>query len=152
MAWVYEGVLVAAVLLLLSLPVAVAWGYATQGWKRAALQAYLVLVLMAYFCGFWLRGGQTLAMKTWRLRLVRADGKALTLASVVLRFAAASLVFIPAVMATLMFSRYRGAFSWLPWLWLPLAATLLWAAFDRDGRFAHDRMSGTRVVLLPETD
>ncbi len=43
---------------------------ATSGVLRHELQLVLGLALAAYFLTSWLRGGQTLAMKAWRLRLV----------------------------------------------------------------------------------
>jgi len=43
---------------------------ATRGALRIELQAFIVTVLAAYFLWCWLRGGQTLAMRAWRIRLV----------------------------------------------------------------------------------
>src|ERR1041384_3153535 len=43
---------------------------ATQGWARHVLQLFILVVFAAYFLWCWLRGGQTLAMRTWRIRLV----------------------------------------------------------------------------------
>src|SRR5205807_10449972 len=43
---------------------------ATRGWLRAELQVFILVVLAAYFLWCWLRGGQTLAMRAWRIRLV----------------------------------------------------------------------------------
>jgi len=43
---------------------------ATGGGARLGLQIFIVVVFAAYFLWCWLRGGQTLAMKTWRIRLV----------------------------------------------------------------------------------
>ncbi|HUG78858.1 MAG TPA: RDD family protein [Burkholderiales bacterium] len=43
---------------------------ATEGWLRHALQLFLAAVYAAYFLWCWLRGGQTLAMKAWRIRLI----------------------------------------------------------------------------------
>jgi uncharacterized RDD family membrane protein YckC len=43
---------------------------ATRGWLRAELQLFILVVLAAYFLWCWLRGGQTLAMRAWRIRLV----------------------------------------------------------------------------------
>ncbi|HUQ75002.1 MAG TPA: RDD family protein [Burkholderiales bacterium] len=54
---------------------------ATAGWLRAELQIFIVVVLAAYFIWCWLRGGQTLAMRAWRIRLVDV-----TPAKAVLRF------------------------------------------------------------------
>ena len=43
---------------------------ATRGWLRTELQLFVLAVLAAYFLWCWLRGGQTLAMRAWRIRLV----------------------------------------------------------------------------------
>jgi len=60
---------------------------ATRGWLRAELQALILVVLAAYFLWCWLRGGQTLAMRAWHLRLVDVTpGKA------IVRFALALLL------------------------------------------------------------
>ena len=57
---------------------------ATRGWLRSELQIFILVVLAAYFLWCWLRGGQTLAMRAWRIRLVDV-----TPAKAVLRFALA---------------------------------------------------------------
>jgi uncharacterized RDD family membrane protein YckC len=91
---------------------------ATTGWLRHALQAFIAVMFAAYFLRCWLRGGQTLAMKAWRIRLVDVTpGKA------ILRFLYA-LIFVPTGIA------------------------LLWALFDRERQFLHDRLAGTRLVLV----
>jgi uncharacterized RDD family membrane protein YckC len=43
---------------------------ATRGALRIELQLFILAVLAAYFVWCWLRGGQTLAMRAWRIRLV----------------------------------------------------------------------------------
>ena len=45
-------------------------GDATRGVARAELQVFILVVLAGYFLWCWLRGGQTLAMRAWRIRLV----------------------------------------------------------------------------------
>jgi uncharacterized RDD family membrane protein YckC len=94
---------------------------ATSGWLRFELQAFIVAALAAYFVWCWLRGGQTLAMKAWRIRLVD-----LTPARALLRFVYA-LVF------------------------LPTGISILWALFDKDRQFLHDRLAGTRLIFVPPT-
>jgi uncharacterized RDD family membrane protein YckC len=92
---------------------------ATAGWLRYALQAFIVIVFAAYFLRCWLRGGQTLAMKAWRIRVVDiTPGKAL------LRFIYA-MIFVPT------------------------GLSMLWIFFDKDRQFLHDRLAGTRLVLVP---
>lgn len=88
---------------------------------------HVYLVLGAYFVWYWRRGGQTLAMQTWRLQLVRAaDGR------------------LPAVSTGWL----RYTLAWPSVLCFGLG--LAWALVDRDRQFLHDRLAGTRVVLLPE--
>ena len=43
---------------------------ATHGWERYVLQLFILAVFAAYFLWCWLRGGQTLAMKAWHIRVV----------------------------------------------------------------------------------
>jgi uncharacterized RDD family membrane protein YckC len=89
---------------------------ATSGWLRHALQAFVLAVFGAYFLWSWLRGGQTLAMKAWKIRLVEVTpGKAL---------------------ARFFFALFL----------VPTGISLLWTAFDRDRQFLHDRLAGTRLV------
>ncbi|MDH5579536.1 MAG: RDD family protein, partial [Betaproteobacteria bacterium] len=45
-------------------------GAPLEGWLLRAHQAFLIAVFAAYFLWCWLRGGQTLAMKAWRIRLI----------------------------------------------------------------------------------
>lgn len=60
---------------------------ATHGLLRTELQLFILVVLAAYFLWCWLRGGQTLAMRAWRIRLVDVTpGKAIA------RFALALLL------------------------------------------------------------
>ena len=74
---------------------------ATRGVVRAELQAFILAVLAAYFLWCWLRGGQTLAMKAWRIRLVDVTpGKAL------LRFVLA-VVLMPVSIPWALFDRDR---------------------------------------------
>ncbi len=89
---------------------------------------HIFVVLGAYFVWYWRRNGQTLAMQTWRLRLVDADdGRNLSLGRCWLRYALAW----PSV--------------------LLCGVGLLWALIDRDRQFLHDRIAGSRIVLLPGT-
>jgi len=60
---------------------------ATSGALRHELQAFILVIFAAYFLWCWLRGGQTLAMRAWRIRLIDVTpGKAIA------RFALALLL------------------------------------------------------------
>jgi len=91
---------------------------ATQGWLRHAEQAFLLAFLAAYFLWCWLRGGQTLAMKAWKIRLVDV-----TPARALLRFLYAVVL-------------------------VPTGLSVLWVFVDKDKQFLHDRLAGTRLILL----
>ena len=90
---------------------------------RHVFQVYLFLVLGAYFVVCWTRGGQTLSMQTWKIRVVRNNGLPLGAGRALLRYALAW----PSIAI--------------------LGCGLLWALFDRDHQFLHDRLAGTRVVM-----
>ena len=89
---------------------------ATAGWPRNALQMFIAMVFAGYFLWCWLRGGQTLAMKAWKIRLVEV-----TPARALLRFVLALLL-------------------------VPTLVAIVWSLFDRDRQFLHDRLAGTRLV------
>lgn len=92
-------------------------GAPLEGWLRLAHQGLLCAVFAAYFLWCWLRGGQTLAMKAWRIRLVQVTPR-----KALLRFALALLL-------------------------VPTGISLLWSLLDRDRQFLHDRLAGTRLEL-----
>ena len=124
-AMVYELLLVAAVVFVAAFILIPVVGDMRAPWQRHLFQFYIVGVLFAYFCAFWLRSGQTLAMKTWRIRLVTQGGARLTLKQALPRFFLALLGLLLA-----------GVGFW-------------WALFDRDRQFLHDRIVGTRLVQVP---
>ena len=72
--FVYEGVVLFGVVMIAG------YLYSSLTQQRHALhgqwglRAFLVLVLAIYFVWFWSHGGQTVAMKTWHIRLTAADG------------------------------------------------------------------------------
>lgn len=142
---VYESLLVAALLLgggFLFIP-------ATTGRLSGALllafQAWLFALVAGYFVWSWQRGGQTLAMKAWHLRVTAADGGPVGLRRAVARFVAALLTL--GVAAGALAVLYRDPSAWLAWAALvPGAASFAMGFFDVQGRFLHDRLSGTKIV------
>ena len=97
-----------------------------EGWRMHLLQLFLLAVFAAYFLWCWLRGGQTLAMKTWRIRLVAKNGHArLAPQDALLRFIYAMVL-------------------------VPTTIGIFWAMVDRDRQFLHDRLAGS--LLIPVSD
>lgn len=118
----YESILAFAIAFFAAMPFYGAANGPLSGLSRTLFQAYLVVVLGTYFVWCWHRGGQTLPMKTWRLRLVCAEGGPVPLRRAALRY----------VLACLSIGLAGSGF--------------VWAAFDRDRQFLHDRLAGTRLV------
>lgn len=92
---------------------------------RPLVQIYLLTLAGAYFTWFWTHGGQTLPMKTWNIRLVSATDGAVNWRQATARYLLA--------LVTLVLP------SWL------------WALWDRDRQFLHDRLAGTRIVRIQDS-
>ena len=122
-AMIYELLLVTAVVFVASFIIAPVVGELHEPWQRHLFQGYILGVLFIYFSTFWLRSGQTLAMKTWRIRLVSRDGQTVRPAQAFLRF----------------------LFCW-PSIVLG-GIGIAWALVDRDQQFLHDRLAGTQLVM-----
>lgn len=118
---VYDGVLLFGIVFVAGYLFVALARDAQSGPARLSFQIYLLAVCGSYFVFSWVRSGQTLAMKTWGLRLVSASGGAITPARALLRY----LLAIVSVGSGL---------------------GLVWALFDREGHFLHDRLAGTRIV------
>jgi uncharacterized RDD family membrane protein YckC len=142
----YEAVVLAAIAFFAgSLFLLASHGQPPSGLLRFALQAYLLAVFAAYFLWCWLRGGQTLPMKAWRIRLV-ARGHARVPARVaLLRFAYAAL-FMGSLFASVA-AAFEHRNVLLAFASLALSGVGIgWALVDRDRQFLHDRLAGTRLV------
>ncbi|AIO42251.1 RDD family protein [Burkholderia cenocepacia] len=146
-AMLYEAVLLFGVVFFAGL----AFGLVTQQRNGLVhhnlLAAWIALVVGAYFVWFWTHGGQTLPMKTWRLRLESSSGRPLNAAQALVRYALGWLWFLPPL-------------ALHPLLGLPVPVTLAIAAawiaawagaacLHADRQFPHDRLARTRIVALP---
>jgi uncharacterized RDD family membrane protein YckC len=119
----YDGLLLVAVLAVTFLLPLTILGVVTGALPVGGLLwLYVFVVLGAYFLWHWHRG-QTLAMRTWGLALRSANGG----------------------MPSLRQSTVRYLLAW-PSL-ACCGAGIVWAVFDPDRQFLHDRLAGTRVVF-----
>ena len=126
-ALVYDSLLIAALLMLVTLIfVAVRGGDPVEP-GNPIFQLALIVTVGGFFTGFWVRGGQTLGMRAWRLKVEQKSGDALTWKVAVIRFLA-GIVSV-----------------------LPFGAGMIWSLFDPEGLTVHDRIAGTRVRLLPKS-
>ena len=122
MSLLYESLLLAALFMIGALPFVLLAQDAERIAVRPLFQLYLLGLAGLYFGWQWMRGGQTLPMKTWRLKLVTREGGPLT-------FAHASRRMLFATAGT-----------------LALGAGFFWAFVDPDRQFLHDRLAGTKIV------
>ena len=98
--------------------------------------------LAAYCVWFWSDGRRTLAQKTWSVRIVDVTGAPLTTKVALARYLACWFGPALAVAAGLTL-RPLGLAAYAAWL---TVLNFLWAAIDREHRFLHDRIAGTRII------
>jgi uncharacterized RDD family membrane protein YckC len=142
---VYEAVLLFGVVMVASL----AYGmlteqrHASQG--NAGLQGFLFIVLGLYFTGLWSARGQTLAMKTWHIRVQTADGRPPGRLRAAARYVASWLWFLPALAS----AHAAGILSVVFMACVVaagMAAYALLALMRADRQLLHDVLCGTWLV------
>ena len=147
--WLYEGMLLFGVLFL------AAYLFSALSQTRHALdnrhlqQSFLFVVLAIYFSWFWAKG-QTLAMKTWHIRLVDRFGHPVTQARALLRYVLCWLWFLPALAASALFQQSGAESAVILVAWVAVWALL--SRFHPQRQFLHDVLAGTRLVssLAPD--
>ncbi len=82
--------------------------------------------LIAFYWFFWRRGGQTIGMRAWRIKLVDLEGKRRSHLQCLIRLLTAPISF---------FTFGLGFF---------------WCLIDKQGATAHDRISKTQVLIIPK--
>ncbi len=123
----YEFLLLLGIVAGLAIPLVFISALANAPIPIATLRVYLFLGLAVYFLWHWHGGRQTLAMRTWRLRILTPSGMPASLTQLALRY-------------TLAWPSY-----------LLFGVGVLWALVDRDRQFLHDRLAGTRLIFVPPT-
>ena len=122
---IYDALLLVAVLFIAGFVFIYGTNFPQHPNLLLLFRIYLLMVITAYFCWFWCKSGQTLAMKTWRIKLQRHNNSLLLPAQALVRFALACIGI---------------ALGGL---------TIWWALFDREQQFLHDRLLGNRLVEVP---
>ena len=126
-AMFYDSLLLLALLMMLSYPYVWLTGGKPPGTiVKTLYQLYLLAICFFYYAGSWVRSGQTLGLRTWRLKLVTKDGGPITWSLATKRF----------------------AYAWISLLCLGLG--FLWVMYDKEKLAWHDRWSGTRLVMAPK--
>ena len=144
-AFLYEGVLVFGIVFATGLVYSISMHQTNAMQHRSGLIATCFVVLGLYFTLLWVRAGQTLAMKTWHLRLVTETGAPLSPRRAVARYLAAWIWFVP----PLALAQYIGNPSVALDLGLPAAWVVLYALstlLQPRRQFWHDVLCGTAIV------
>lgn len=142
--WLYEGVLLFPVVFMPT------WLFSTLGQMRNGmdpirhplLQAILFIVLGVYCTWLWSRG-QTLAMKTWNIRMVDSEGRALTMQRALMRYLLCWIWFWPLALKPMF------GVSAIECVVLTCGWVVLWAIsarFHPQRQFWHDAWAGTRLI------
>lgn len=121
---IYESLLLLAILFIASFIFHLIFRDTHTAYFRSLFQLYLLVIMGYYFVWYWTHGGQTLAMQTWKMRLVAVDGSGLTKKQAITRYLLALI----------------GIFLF--------GSGIIWALFDRDHQFLHDRLAGTRIIKI----
>lgn len=123
---VYDAVLLLALLFLATaivLPFNSGEAYAST---QYFFPLYLLAVCFLFYGWFWTHGGQTLGMKTWKIKALTFDGKPLTWWHALKRFLTAIIS------------------------WLLLGGGFFWKLLDRKNYTLHDRLSKTALFFDQE--
>lgn len=143
--FVYEGVLLFGVVMIAG------YLYSSLTQQRHALQGqlglqlFLFVVLGIYFVGFWSRGGQTVAMRTWHIRLVTAAGAPVSQPRALARYLLAWIWFVPALAAAAL-AGLNSAGAIFGLLTAGVLAYALLAKMHPERQFWHDVVCGTRLI------
>ena len=116
---IYESLILVAIWVLGTAVFLSINGVSGSEMSRWSLRIFLWALSGFYFVWCWIKSGQTLAAQTWKVKLVNAQSAPLSLNHAILRY----------VLATVSLLVFGLGF--------------LWAVFDKDHLFFHDRLLNT---------
>ncbi|MCE1249960.1 MAG: RDD family protein [Comamonadaceae bacterium] len=141
--WLYEGMLLFGVVFIAGYLFSTLTQTRNALDNRHALQAFLLVVFGIYFTWFWAKG-QTLAMKTWHIRVVDAQGQPLTQRRALRRYALSWLWFLPPLGASAAWQLPSAQTAVLVLGWVAIWALL--SRFHPQRQFWHDAWAGTCLI------
>ena len=141
--WLYEGMLMFGVVFIAGYLFGTLSQTRNAMDNRLGLQAFLFVIFGIYFTWFWSKG-QTLAMKTWNIRVVNRYGQAISQPRALLRYACSWIWFLPPLAAVAPFALPAGETMVILLGWVAFWALL--SRFHPQQQFWHDALAGTRLV------
>ena len=146
--WVYEGILLFGVVFISGYLFGTLSQTRNALDNRNALQAFLFVIFGIYFVWFWAKG-QTLAMKTWDIRMVDRQGQPISQFRALGRYVLSWIWFLPPLMAVAPFQLSGAEVAVLTMGWVIIWALL--ARFQAQRQFWHDVWAGTRLISTKPT-
>ena len=122
----YDAMLLVAVLFFASIPVAVAFQITTEHILYPLYILYIYLVAFVFFGWCWTHGGQTLGLKTWKIRLTADNGKKISWQAALLRYLGSILC------------------------WLSCGIGFIWCYTNKERLAWNDMISKTRLKRISE--
>ena len=144
-AFLYEGVLLFGLLMVVGGIYSVITNQRHGMHGREGMMATIFLALSLYFMWFWTHGGQTLAMRTWHLRLVSAQGLPLSLGQALKRYLLSWLWLMPPWIGAWMAGWHQSKWVYGAMLIWMLIFSLLTRLLPQN-QFLHDAICGTRLI------
>ncbi|MCG8488110.1 MAG: RDD family protein [Candidatus Thiodiazotropha sp.] len=120
----YDSLLLTALVFVATAAITLPLGNPSGLWLLFFQIFLFEIIPLVFFCWFWISGGQTLGMRAWRLKLVSMEGQPVDWRQALKRHFAA-------ILSLLVFG-----------------LGFLWIVFDSDKLAWHDRLSGTRLILI----
>jgi len=120
----YDSFLLLTVLFVASIIAVIPTGIKPEDPYFFLFQLYIFAIAYLFFAWCWTRGGQTLGMRTWKIKLVNEDGSRVRWSTSLLRYAVAIIS------------------------WLALGLGFLWALWDKKNRTWHDMVSKTKLIRI----
>lgn len=125
-AMFYDSILLIAVLFFASLPIVVPLRITSEHYLYPFFIGYIYFVGFLFFGWFWTHGGQTLGLKTWRVKLISDIGNTISWKQALLRYIASLLC------------------------WLSLGVGFIWCYTNHDRLAWNDLWSNTRLKRISE--
>ena len=120
----YDSILLVAVLFFMSLPIIIPFEITTDHILYPLYIVYIYAIAFLFFAWSWTHGGQTLGLKTWKIKLVSVSGNQVTWKE--------------------SFMRYIGSLL----CWLSCGIGFLWCYTNKERLAWNDLISNTRLTAL----
>lgn len=123
-AMLYDFLLLLSILFIISFIIIMTFKITPEHPFFIIYQSFIFIISFFFYSWFWIHGGQTLGMKTWKFKITCVNGSSVN-------WKIASVRFVTAILS-----------------WLPLGLGYVWSIFDKKKRTWHDIASSTRLVRL----